>query len=336
VTSEGRSYNSCSADPVCSGNPDAPFSASVTAAPADGATVRGLVRLEVRGIEMRNVELLPASGYTPRSGVFKVTGDGIVAWMDLDTTKLPNGALTVRISAFDVAAGQPGAREKIAMPARTWYVNNVGTPATTFSAAVSAAPANGASISGIRRLEVRGSGIANVELLPAAGYTPRLGVFNVSADRTYAWLDFDTRSVSNGARDVRISAYNVMEGQPGAREIVAMPARRWNINNGSSTAPSFTAITAMAPPHGSMISGWITLELRGTGMRNVELLPAGGYTPIYAVFSGDNGFKYLAFDTRSLPNGAFSPRIVAFDVAAGQPNARQIVAMPRRDWVINN
>lgn len=61
--------------------------------------------------------------------------------------------------------------------------------ATNFDAHVTAAPASGASLTGNVRLEVTGTNLQNVELLPANGYTPRLGVFNISANRSFAWLD---------------------------------------------------------------------------------------------------------------------------------------------------
>ena len=332
ITSEGRLFNSCSLSPECSGNPYAPFFASSTVAPPDGAIVGGVVRLEVRGNKMANVELLPASGYQPRYGVFRITGDTTVAWMDLDTTRLPNGPISMRVSAFDVASGQPGAREIVAMQTRTWNIKNAASPPPTgFTASVTSAPANGAVVSGITRLEIRGGGIVNAELLPATGYTPRLATFNVSADRTMAWVDLDTRSLPDGVRDVRISAYNVTEGQAGASEIVAMPARRWTVANGTG---AFTATVTMAPPHGEIISGQVLLEVRGSGMKNVELLPASGYTPRQGVFNVDsNGnFAWLVVDAATLAGGPW--RISAFDVAAGQPNAREIIAMPARQWSV--
>ena len=333
-TSEGRPLNSCSLDPRCSGVPTAPFFANVSMAPVNGATLSGVVRLEVQGNQMANVELLPASGYLPRRGVFNITGDRTFAWLDLDTTQLPNGPLSVRISAFNVAAGQPGATEITAMPARTWNISNTSSPSTAFTATVTSAPANGAVVSGITRLEVHGSGMANVELLPAAGYAPTLGVFNVSADRTVAWLNFDSRSLPDGARDVRISAFNVMQGQPGAREIIAMPARRWNLNNGFP----FTASVTIAPIYGEIVSGITRLEVRGSGIQNVELLPSAGYTPVLGMFnvSGDRTFAWLDFDTTTQPNGLFVARISAFNVAAGQPGAREIIAMPIRQWVLRH
>lgn len=331
ITSEGRLLNSCSESPACSGNPYAPFFAATTAAPPNGATVSGIVRLEVRGNKMANVELLPGSGYLPQYGVFRISGDTTVAWLDLDTTRLPNGPVSVRVSAFDVAAGQPGAREIVAMQARTWNINNAAPPPSGFTATVTSAPANGATVSGITRLEIRGSGIVNAELLPATGYTPRLAAFNVSADRTMAWVDLDTRTLPDGVRDVRISAYNVTEGQAGASEIIAMPARRWTVSNG--TGP-FTATVTMAPLNGEIVSGRVLLEVRGSGMRNVELLPASGYTPRLGVFNvdGNGTFAWLEFDSTALPNGVRDVRISAFDVAAGQLNAREIIAMPARQW----
>lgn len=329
-TSEGRPLNTCVLNPICSGNPLAPFFAAASMAPTDGATLSGVVRLEVAGNEMANVELLPAAGYSPRFGVFNRSADGTRAWLDLDTTRLPNGPLTVRISAFNVPAGQPGAAEIVAMSARTWNISNSAPPSSTFSATVTAAPANGAVLSGITRLEVRGAGLANVELLPATGFSPRLATFNVSADRTFAWLDFDTRTLPDGVRDVRISAFNVTEGQPGAAEIVAMPARRWEWRNGLQ----FYAAVTIAPQHGEVVSGTTRLEVRGSGLMNVELLPVSGYLPRLGVFniSADRSFAWLDFDTSTLPNGLLDVRISAFNTLSGQPNAQEIIAMPARQW----
>src|SRR5690606_30526548 len=122
------------------------------------------VRVEISGNSIANAELLPARGYLPRMGVFNITGDRTRAWLDLDTMKLPNGFLTLRISAFDVPAGQRGAREIVAMTPRVWIVSNALPEPAAFTAALVSAPDHGAAVSGITRLEVRGSGLANVEL----------------------------------------------------------------------------------------------------------------------------------------------------------------------------
>jgi hypothetical protein len=322
--------------------PSFPFTAGVTMAPANGATVSGSVRLEVRGNGIVNAELLPAQGFSPKLGIFNVSPDGTFAWLDFDTTRLPDGAVDMRISVFNVAAGQPNATEVVAMPVRRWEIRNGGSaPPRTFSATVIGAPVNGAVVTGEVRLEVRGSGIGNVELLPANGYTPRLGVFNVSADKTYAWLDYDSGSLPDGPLDVRISAFNVAAGQPNATEIIAMPARRWELRNGRGAPPPstpFSATVVTAPPHGAVLGGVTRLEVQGSGIENVELLPASGYTPRLAVFniSADKTRAWLDFDTRSWPNGPLEVRISAFSVPAGQPNATEIVAMPVRRWELRH
>ncbi|SNS88738.1 hypothetical protein SAMN06265795_108133 [Noviherbaspirillum humi] len=335
-STEGRPLNSCSFDARCSNNPYAPYTVFANPMPPDGSVLSGFVRLQVRGIDLGNVELLPASGYLPRYGVFTLSQDKTVAWLDLDTRTLPNGPVTARISAFNVAAGQPNAIELIAMSPRTWTISNAPLASGGFSAAIANAPGNGATVSGTIRIELRGSGIANAELLPASGYAPRLGQFNVSADRSYAWLDLDTRGMPDGPQSLRVSAFNVTANQPGAVEIVAMPARQWNVANGNDG--SFTARLVTAPLEGEAVSGRITLEVQGAGIKNIELLPANGYTPSYGRFttSFDGKSGFLDIDTASLPNGPIDVRVSAFNVAPGQAGAKEIVVMGVRRWVVRN
>lgn len=335
ITSDGRLLNTCSFNVACSGNPYAPFIVRQDPLPPDGATMSGFVRLQVRGIELANVELLPGTGYLPRLGVFKISRDKTTAWLDLDTTALPNGPINVRVSGFNVPAGQPGAVEMIAMPARTWNINNPVIP-SGFDATLTTAPSPGATVSGTTRIELHGSGIANAELLPATGYEPRYGQFNVSADKTHAWLDLDTRSIPDGVSELRVSAFNVTEGQANASEIVAMPPRRWNFSNGADSG--FTARVSTAPMHGASITGQLTIEVRGTGLKNIELLPPNSYSPIVANFTEhwDGTFAYLDLDTRTLPNGPIEVRVNSFNVPPGGAGAKEIVTMQARQWVIRN
>jgi hypothetical protein len=119
-TSEGRPVNTGILDPLCSGNPAAPFAATTLMALIDGARISGMVRIEVRGSGMQQVELLPASADAPSLGVFILSSDGTFAWLDFDTVNLGQGLQDIRIIAFSVSAGQPGRREIIAMPASQW------------------------------------------------------------------------------------------------------------------------------------------------------------------------------------------------------------------------
>jgi hypothetical protein len=102
----------------------APFSAAVTRAPANNAIVIGRVLLEVRGVGLENVELLPGSGATPIYATFVISEDKTSATADIDIRSLPDGPLVVRISAFDAPAGTNNAREIVAMAPRTWNVLN--------------------------------------------------------------------------------------------------------------------------------------------------------------------------------------------------------------------
>ncbi len=303
----------------------------VRSAPADGAAISGLVRLDFYGLNIKSARLLPATGDTPVHGKFNLVQNqdrSFSASMDLDTTKLPNGPLTVRL---EISGEQEGRASTITYFTRTWNINNAAIPGQFAVTSVSA-PANGAVLSGTRRLEVRGSRLANVELLPATGYTPTLGVFNVSADRTYAWLDLDTKTLADGLRNVRISAFNVMAGQPGAREIIAMPSRQWNFRNNLG---GFTASTVVAPAHGSLISGeGIYILVRGTGLENVELLPATGYTPVmgYTTISADKTEAKIYATMSSLPKGVNEFRVSAYNTPPRQPGAQEIVVMPSRTF----
>lgn len=144
-----------------------------------------------------------------RPGTFEAFGlsrDKFVGWLDFDTRTLPNGPVTIRTSAFNVPAGQPGAIDWVAMSPRTWIINNSAMP-PGFTANLASAPSDGAIVSGTVRIELRGTGIANAELLPASGYTPRHSQFNVSADKTYAWIDFDTRALPGGPADQRLQRH---------------------------------------------------------------------------------------------------------------------------------
>jgi hypothetical protein len=98
--------------------------AEATVAPLNGAIITGIVRLEVVGWNMRNVQLLPPTGYSPVYANFIVSEDGRAALVDFDTRTVPNGALDVRISAFNRFISDPNGREFVALRPHTWYVLN--------------------------------------------------------------------------------------------------------------------------------------------------------------------------------------------------------------------
>lgn len=111
-----------------SGATSSSFAAMLVDAPADGGAPKGTVRLQVRGAGLENVELLPPGSDTPKLGVFTISADKTLAWLDFDTTSLPNGELLARVVAFSAPAGQGGTTTEV-MPTRRWYLFNDPQPA---------------------------------------------------------------------------------------------------------------------------------------------------------------------------------------------------------------
>lgn len=105
-----------------------PFAATVATAPVDGASISGVVAFRVTGNQIRNCELLPATGYTPNYGTFSLSSSNTVAKLNWSSTAVANGNIQLRISAFDQPAGSP-ANEIVAMQPRTYHLNNTSAPA---------------------------------------------------------------------------------------------------------------------------------------------------------------------------------------------------------------
>jgi hypothetical protein len=95
------------------------FQATLHQAPTERTTICTKAHLEVHGIGLKNVELLPADGYQPKFGQFVISQDGTVAELEFDAAERGPGEIYVRISAFDVPAGQAG-NEIVVMPPRKW------------------------------------------------------------------------------------------------------------------------------------------------------------------------------------------------------------------------
>lgn len=241
---DGGSAGTTSPPPPTSTNPSTSdststtvFAATATQAPADGATISGTVRILIEGSGIENVELLPSTGYAPLIARGIVTGDRIGAYIDFDTTVMPDGPITLRVAAFNLPFGQGGS-EVTAMPARTWTITNSTAP--SFSAQLITAPPNnyfwlglppgGGAISPSERFEVSGSGLGNVELVSAKDESILYGRFTISPDKTGATLDWDYRTYGGWAYDlyeVRILAWDVPPGEAGRMIEVMEPRSYW-------------------------------------------------------------------------------------------------------------
>ncbi len=223
------------------------FSAFATSVPSDGATVSGTVKIAVQGTGIKNAELVPANSYVPIYARATVSPNGEVAWLDFDSTKVGDGPIRVRVLAWDQPHGAAQVNEIVAMSPRTWNIKN-GNPPTSpsgppqpptseFSVNRVFAPFAGSPIRGTVTLEVHGNNLQNVELLPSSRLVPILDRFSVDKTRKLARFELDTREFKDGPFDVRIVAWNQPAGSAQARNIVAMPARRWIVSNNTPAAP---------------------------------------------------------------------------------------------------
>ncbi|WP_192805172.1 DUF4214 domain-containing protein [Noviherbaspirillum aerium] len=259
----------------------------------NGATVAGIIRLEVRGQGMQNVELLPPNGYTPRLGVFNLSEDRTRAWLDFDTRTQPDGPIDVRISAFNRPAGRPDATELVAMPARRWNIRNAPVqpqPPVPLAATVTVAPPMVALLNGTVRLEVRGSGMENVELVPVTG-SERYGSFLISPDKTHATFDLNANAMASGVYVLKISAYDRPAGTPGAREVVAMDYRIWEVRKPTDVLPGLGA------DEPSICSGALRSMIANMGM------------PLrYSSTGGTNAGRSVTY-TYHLPDRVYQPTV---------------------------
>lgn len=70
----------------------------------------------------------------------------------------------------------------------------------------------------------------NVELLPISDYAPLYGRFNITENRTKAFLELSPLQFTAGNLRVRISVFDTPPGQP-AKELIVLSERRWRITH---------------------------------------------------------------------------------------------------------
>jgi len=467
--------------------PPPPFSASLTTAPTDGATISGTVNFQIDGQGIKNAELLPATGYTPSYGTFTLSNNGAHGDFNWNTTNVANGPISVRISAFDQAAGVSPANEIVAMASRTYNVNNSPssppppppppgtlvwpygrnssgfdnmtfydefdsgtTPDTSrwtnhYYYEASNSTVNYDVNGGYLRIwpkvdgsnnffnrvfttenfftqqygyfEVRaqldhgdglhpvigiiGNNNKDVGYMHAYGNAPSGGWTSGTAVIDYACavfdiptqtFNFDTRpgtAALGGANLANSFHYYACEWTPNnirffydgtqveecvisvtgqfypyvglamqtnettanttgtpqgtANAMLVDYVHVWTLHNNANSVPGTSApapfgITQVtAPPDGASISGVVAFRVEGNLLANVELLPATGYTPIYGQFSLSSGntVAELNWSSTAVANGAIQVRISAFDHSAGQA-ASELVAMQPRTYYLNN
>ncbi|GIZ51103.1 hypothetical protein [Noviherbaspirillum aridicola] len=98
----------------------------------------------------------------------------------------------------------------------------------------------------------------------------------------------------------------------------------------------FTAFLSISPEQNAGLRDIVTLEVRGAGIRNVELVPPDSPGPVIARFNVVNEtVAVLHLDTRTMLNGVLVGRILAYSAPPGEAGA-SIEVMPRREWRLVN
>jgi hypothetical protein len=142
----------------------------------------------------------------------------------------------------------------------------------------------------------------------------------------------------DGLITLRVAAFNAPPGQTGS-EITAMGSRTWRIQN---VAPaSFTAQLVTAPPGGALLNSPpyfspVRFEVRGSGLRNVELVSANNESIVYGRFnlSPEGTTAILDWDFSAMRYISYDLKIIAWDVPPGQPG-RKIEVMSARRYGAN-
>lgn len=265
-----------------------------------------------------------AGSGTTSTGSGTATGTGTSSGAATPPTGTGTGATGNSGSGTDGGTG--------ASPGTTTPPPTTTPPSAAFAAAAAEAPPDGASISGVLRINIAGSGIGNVELLPPTGYAPLYMRGTVEGDGSSAFVDFNTALFPNGPIQVRIAAFNQAPGAGGS-EITAMSVRTWNINNGG-----FAATLVAAPPNNAFLGSDACCGLNsfnfivtGEGMRNVELVSANNEAIRYGTFTvaADGRSANLDWNYYTFRYGTYDLKIVAWDVPAGQAGNKIEVMAPR-------
>lgn len=199
-------------------------------------------------------------------------------------------------------------------------------------------------MSGTRRLEVRGSKLANVELLPVMGYTA------ISPDKTEAKIYATMSALPKGVNEFRVSAYNTPPRQPGAQEIIVMPPRTFDVRAPSSDSGDvFSAQLMTAPPvdqflgetaGGTSRSETVRFEVSGTSLGNVELVSAKDASVIYGRFVISQHKTRATLDWNYIIDGRtydmYQLRVLVWDVPPGGSGKQIEVMAPRTYRAIYN
>jgi hypothetical protein len=287
--------------------------------PASGATVSGIIQVKGTAPGMKNVEIFNAAGAVLAQVVPDSAGNFSAS---VDTTKLANGAQSLRIDAWDAAAGQ--AFSHSAEKLLSINVQNVVAPSYVITVT---APSSGATVSGTIAVKGTAPGMKNLEIFSAGG--AMLAQVSPDAAGNFS-ASVNTTSLANGVQNLRLDAWDALAGQAFSHSNEKLLSI--NVQNGVVVSPSPTPtasstpapasftylITISSPAAGATVSGSIQVKGSASGMKNVEIFNAAG--TMMAQVTPDASYNFSAtINTAQLSNGVQNLTIRAWDATAGQP-----------------
>jgi hypothetical protein len=253
------------------------YNLSITS-PAANATVSGTITIKGVASGFLNVEVSDNAGNL----LAQVSPDAAGNFSaSVDTTKLANGTQTLRIDAWDAAAGQPysqTAEKLLSLNIQNGVAPSPSpspspTPASSYIITISS-PASGATVSGIIQVKGSAPGMLNVEIFDAASnllaqVTPdSAGNFSASVDTT---------KLANGSQNLRIDAWDAAAGQAyshsdekllsiNVQNVVAAPV--------DTQAPS---VSITSPGNGASFATRSTISVNASASDNVGVVDVKFY-----------------------------------------------------------
>jgi hypothetical protein len=197
--------------------------------PASGATVSGIIAVKGTAPGMKNLEIFNSAG-TLLAQVAPDSEGNFSA--NVDTTKLANGSQSLRLDAWDAAAGQTFSHtnEKLL----NVNVQNGVVTAPSYVITVTS-PASGATVSGIIAVKGMAPGMKNLEIFSASGV--KLAQVTLDSAGNFS-ASVDTTKLSNGSQNLRLDAWDASAGQTFSHSNEKLLSI--NVQNLASTATSYS------------------------------------------------------------------------------------------------
>jgi hypothetical protein len=251
--------------------PTSSYSYAITVtSPASGATVSGTIQVKGTAPGMLNLEIFDSASNLLAQVAPDAAGNFSAS---VDTTKLADGAQTLRIDAWDAAAGQVYAHsdEKLL----SLNIKNAVVVSPSYAITIISPSAN-STVSGIIQVKGSAPGMLNVEIFSAANVllaraTPdAAGNFSAS---------IDTNQLANGTQTFKVDAWDSAAGDPSFshsdEKLLSLNIQNSVPAPASDTQAPSVAITS--PGNGASFATRSTITVNANATDNVGIVDVKFY-----------------------------------------------------------